>query len=241
MPAQLYDGVASGNIFLDTLRRTAAGAQLPADIVALHSGDVLEEPGTVSHFVFFPIHSLISITAQMEDGAAVEVGMVGREGMSGLSGTFGVPGAMLRTVVQIGDSAYRVAADALHDAFEHDRGVRELTLAYASYSFAAAAQFAACNGVHVVEERYARWLLMAHDRIASGNFTLTQEYSAQMLGVRRASITVIAGRLKEAGLIDYDRGHVRVRNHVGLSVAACECYDAVNAELKRMTGFDITL
>lgn len=229
----------TGNFFLDALQRTTAGRGLHVESVALHSGDVLVEPRASSEYVYFPMRSLISTTVQMQNGSAVEVGMTGREGMNALSRAFGTRGASQTAVVQIGDSAYRASGAAFHDAFDRDSGVRDLTLAFANYVFTAAAQFAACNGLHPVEQRYARWLLMAYDRVDRREFLLTQEYSAQMLGVRRASVTEVAGRLKERGLIDYDRGHVQVLNPRGLADTACECYDAVNNELKRQLGFDI--
>jgi CRP-like cAMP-binding protein len=241
MPLSHPDIVPSGNLLLDALRVTASGRELRAQLVEIPTGEVLEEPMSASRHVFFPIHSVVSTTAHMEDGAAVEVGMAGREGMSALSAAFGTRGSVHRTVVQIGNSAHSVAADEFYDAFQRDATLRTVMLAYASYTFAAAAQFAACNRLHPVEERYARWLLMAHDRVDKPEFMLTQEYSAQMLGVRRASITVIAGRLREAGLIGYDRGHIRLIVLHGLQDAACECYGIMNGELIRLLGYDIEL
>jgi hypothetical protein len=110
-------------------------------------------------------------------------------------------------------------------------------LAYAAYSFAASTQFAACNRLHPIEERYARWLLMAADRVGDTGIKLTREYSAQMLGVRRASVTIVASSMSKAGLIEYGRGRISVLDLSGLEALACECYGVVNAELLRLMGY----
>ena len=141
------------------------------------------------------------------------------------------------TVVQIADSGYNMDAQRFLALVNEHAELRDRALAYAEYSFSASTQFAACNRLHPIEERYARWMLMADDRVGADEFALTQEYAAQMLGVRRAGVTVVAGTLSEAGLIAYTRGHVRVLDRPGLMEAACECYGVVNAELRRLMGY----
>jgi hypothetical protein len=120
---------------------------------------------------------------------------------------------------------------------KHDAPLQERMLAYAAYSFSASTQFVACNRLHRIEERYARWLLMASDRVGDTAINLTQEYTAQMLGVRRASVTIVANAMSNSGLIEHHRGRVSILNLAGLEAQACECYGVVNAELVRLMGY----
>jgi CRP-like cAMP-binding protein len=183
---------------------------------------------------------MISTLTQMADGTAVEVGIAGHEGMSALSLSFGNRTSPHTTIVQISqpdNASYSMPADAFLAAQSDDRELHERCKAFGEYSFIAATQFAACNRLHPVEERYARWLLMADDRVGGGEFMLTQDFTAEMLGVRRASVTVVAGMLSTAGLIAYRRGHLQVRDLEGLRNTACECYQALDDELQRLLGY----
>ena len=231
---------ATGNLFIDTLPSAAASRLLPQLVfVELKRGEVVAEPGIPVDRMLFPIGSLISTITRMADGSAVEVGIAGHEGMSALSLAFGSRTSAHTTVVQIADGAYCVEPRAFEDVMLDDPELRLRVLAYAQYVFTAATQFAACNRLHPIEERYARWLLMADDRVGPAEFLLTQENSAQMLGVRRAGVTVVAGRMSEAGLISHRRGHIAVLDRERLEEASCECYRVVNEELKRLLGYDI--
>ena len=198
---------------------------------------VLSEPDAPFTEVFFPIRSVISTLTRTLEGAAIEVGLAGHEGLSPIAVAFGSRVSRHTTVVQVADSALCMKADAFVAELNADPDLKRRALLYAEYSFAAATQFTACNGLHPVEERYARWILMADDRAGRPDFGLTQEYSAQMLGVRRASVTTVARAMSESGLITYHRGHVSVRDRVGLEEAACECYAAVNSDLQRLMGY----
>jgi CRP-like cAMP-binding protein len=231
---------ATGNLFLDALPpATAERIVSMLSLVALKRGTVLAAPGNPFEHVYFPVHSLISTITRMADGSAVEVGIAGHEGLSSMSLAFGSRISVHSTIVQIPDSAYRMRAEAFAAQTRSDIGLRERVLAYGQYVFTAATQFAACNRLHPVEERYARWLLMADDRVGNDEFSLTQEYSAQMLGVRRASVTVVAGTMSQAGLITYRRGRITVLDRHQLECAACECYAAANDELQRLMGYDV--
>jgi CRP-like cAMP-binding protein len=159
--------------------------------------------------------------------------------MSPISSAYGSRISAHTTTVQIADSAFCMNADDFLAEMRNDAALRERMLCYAEYSFVAASQFAACNRLHPIVERYARWLLMADDRVGGEEFILTQEYSAQMLGVRRAGVTVVAGQMSEAGLLSYRRGHVVILDRERLADAACECYQAVNTELERLMHYDI--
>lgn len=230
---------STGNLFLDTLPAPSAERLLP-ELMLSHvvRGQMLSEPGVPMNDVYFPLRSLLSTVTIMGDGSAVEVGIAGHEGMSSLAIAFGSRTSPHSTMVQIADSAYSIDAEFFAHQIETDVELRARIASYAQYVFVAATQFAACNRLHQMEGRYARWLLMADDRCGRGEFTLTQEYSAQMLGVRRAGVTVVAGEMSNAGLITYRRGHVTVLDRDGLVALSCECYGVVNAELKRLMGYD---
>lgn len=209
--------------------------------VTLEPGAVLRELGAPAEEVYFPTSSLISTVSRMENGAAVEVGLAGREGLSPLSVAFGERIGPHDAVVQIPGSSWCVGATAFLQLLDTDADLRRCTARFAQYAFVAAAQFAACNRLHSLEARYARWLLMASDRVGSHEFVLTQEYTSQMLGVRRAGVTTAAGEMANAGLITYRRGRVAVVDRAGLEETSCECYGVVNAELWRLMGYDVNL
>ncbi len=203
---------------------------------ALKRGYVVSEPGAAIQEVFFPIASVISTLTQMKDGAAIEVGLTGHDGLTGLALLYGARDSAHQTIVQIPDSAYCIGAHEFIQLLKQDAALKERAFAYAGYSFNAATQFAACNRLHPIEERYARWMLMADDRVGLNEFPLTQEFTAQMLGVRRAGVTVVAGTLSSAGLISYRRGFISVLDRPALEDVACECYRAVNTELHAVHG-----
>jgi CRP-like cAMP-binding protein len=228
----------TGNSFLDSLSAPTRATLLPLlELRKLKKAQHVAEPNEPFSHVFFPIRSVISTVTLTEEGSAVEVGLAGHEGLSPLPIAFGSLTTRHSTVVQIPDSALCMSAEHFLLEFKADGALRDRCSRYAEYSFVAATQFAACNGVHPVEERYARWILMANDRVGTAEFSLTQEYSAQMLGVRRATVTTIAADLSKRGLISYQRGRVFVTDREGLEEAACECYAAVNEELQRLMGY----
>ncbi|MEA2720765.1 MAG: hypothetical protein QOJ39_2629 [Candidatus Eremiobacteraeota bacterium] len=230
----------TGNLLLDSLAPgTAERLQSKLSLTHLTKGQVLGRTRMPVEAVYFPIRSIISTITQMADGDAVEVGIAGPEGMSSISLAYGNRTSAHMAIVQIADSAYCMSADEFVAELRTDAALRDRMLRYAEYSFGAATQFAACNRLHPIVERYARWLLMADDRVGGEEFLLTQEYSAQMLGVRRAGVTVVAGQMSEAGLISYRRGHVAILDRDRLAEAACECYDAVNTELQRLMHYDV--
>jgi CRP-like cAMP-binding protein len=203
----------------------------------LEKRQVLAEPGIPVKTVYFPIHSMISTVTQTLAGSAVEVGMTGHEGFSPITIAFDSLVSRHITVVQVPDSAFAITAPAFLAELQADEELKRRALRYAEYCFAAATQFAACNGLHPVERRYARWILMTDDRVGLEEFQLTQEYSAQMLGVRRASVTNVARTLSDQGLISYRRAVMRVTDRAGLEEASCECYGAVNSDLQRLMGY----
>lgn len=200
---------------------------------------IIYEPGGRMTEVFFPVSSVLSVVLDMADGKSAEVGIIGCEGMSGLTLALGQSSSNQRTVVQIPDSAESVSADQFRNVLKSDPELQAYSMSYAQATIMASSQLAACNSLHSVDERCARWLLMAHDRVADDLLLLTQEFLGQMLGVRRGGVTIAASALQQAGFISYARGHIAVRNRSGLESAACECYDAVQKNWEGLMGYPI--
>jgi CRP-like cAMP-binding protein len=196
--------------------------------------DLLYRAGGPIDHVYFPLDGVFSQVVVMEDGGAVEVGTTGYEGMLGVSVALGDPRSHPQVFCQVAGRARRLPADEFRA--EADRGgpLAGVVRRYALFERAMAAQGVACNRLHGIDERCARWLLMTHDRVGAETFTLTQEFLAQMLGVRRASVTVAAGMLQQAGIIRYTRGKITVLDRDRLEAASCECYRAVRAEYDRL-------
>ena len=150
----------------------------------------------------------------------------------------GAESASTEALVQMPGTALRVPAPELRDAFEACAALRAVVLSYAQAHHTQVAQTAACNGQHAVVERFARWMLMAHDRAGGDEFPMTQEFAAMMLGVRRAGVSVAAGTLQKAGVIDYGYGRIAVIDRAGLEAASCECYGTVRRQYERLLGID---
>ena len=230
----------TGNSFLDTLPTGVRSHFLEhLEPLTLKQGTILGQAGVAVEYVYFPTGGVISTVALMTDGDAVEVGFAGHDGFSSIALAFGSRVTPHTTIVQIAGSVLRMPAEIFLRVAATDATLLARALAFGEYSFIAATQFAACNRLHSIEARYARWLLMADDRVGGNEFVLTQEYAAEMLGVRRASVTLVAGALSAAQAISYRRGHIRVLDRARLAEAACECYGAVNNELHRLMGYSV--
>lgn len=198
--------------------------------------DPLHEPGGTLTDVFFPVDSVASTLTVMDDGARIETATIGNEGMVGIAALFGLErlGARERSQTQVPGNTIRMPAAALRE-MTSDGGLFRATLfRYAQALLTQISQQAACNGLHSVEERTARWLLMTRDRVGGDEFPLTQEFLSEMLGVRRASVTVAAGVLQRAGLITYRRGRIHILDGARLEGASCECYRIIRSEYERM-------
>jgi CRP-like cAMP-binding protein len=185
---------------------------------------------------YFLESGIVSMLAPLEDGRFMEVGLVGREGLAGLAAVLGADSSTTEAMVQMQGTALRVRTAALCEAFEASSTLRRLLLRYMQAFHAQVAQTAACNGHHRLEERLARWLLMAHDRARGDEFPMTQEFMSMMLGVRRAGVSVAASILQKAGLIDYKHGCIIVLDRPGLEGAACECYGTVRQQFEHLLG-----
>ena len=192
-----------------------------------------EEPIEVA---LFPRTCVVSLVARMSDGAAVEAATVGCEGVAGVAVMLGARTTGMRCFVQVPGEGLRMPAALLRERATQMPALRSLLLRYAHMLWEQTAQSVACNRLHSVEERCARWLLMTHDRAGGREFLLTQDFLSQMLGVRRPSVTVAAGMLQRAGLIRYSRGRVIILDRRRLEDASCECFAAVQARYEALFG-----
>jgi CRP-like cAMP-binding protein len=186
--------------------------------------------------VLFPERGYASMLAALDDGDSAEVGMIGREGMIGLPLLYGTDRSLVEAMVQGGGSAFRMPADMFQRALEERPSLLPPLLRYAMAFSVQVTMTAACNSRHLVEQRLARWLLMAHDRTDGDEFAMTHEFLSMMLGVRRAGVTVAAGALQKAGYVHYEQGRVQVTDRAGLEAAACECHFIVRREFERLLG-----
>jgi len=202
------------------------------EFVRLKTHQLLHEPGDTIRSAYFCNSGLISILSVFPDGKSVEVGLVGKEGFIGIPLVVGFRTAATRAIVQIEASAYRVDSEALaailHQCPRLERQLQQFSQIMAMQ----VTQIAACNRLHEVPERLARWLLMSSDRIESTSVPLTQDLLAQMLGTRRSSVTVAAGTLQKTGLISHTRGSVKIVDRKRLEAAACECYGIMQRQVQ---------
>jgi CRP-like cAMP-binding protein len=207
------------------------------DVVPLKLKDFLHKPGERIQFVYFPGGGFLSIVTVLEDGGMVEVATIGREGVVGVTAVLdGIPLPSASMVQGESDTCYRMTADAFRREMGHRGAFYELLTRYSQAFVGVIMQSTACNAVHSVEQRLARWLLMAQDRMAANEFPLTQEFVAMMLGATRPTVTIVAGTLQRAGLITYHRGRVVVLDREGLESASCECYRAATNLLQAVTS-----
>jgi CRP-like cAMP-binding protein len=221
-------------------------AALPADdyarvlrnleVVPLKLRETLHKPGESVRHVYFPGGGFCSLVAVLEDGSMVEVATIGREGMVGATAVLdGNPGPSAAMVQGATDKCYRMTVREFRREMDRRGPFCKLLTRYAHALVGFLMQSIACNAVHSIEQRLARWLLMARDRMGRDDFPLTQEFVAMMLGATRPTVTVVAGTLQKAGLITYHRGHVTIVDGEQLEAASCECYRAATNLLRAVT------
>lgn len=204
------------------------------NLVNLYPGQILNEPNEPFTEAYFPNQATISLVSLMEDGSTTEIGLVGNEGMLGLPIVFGGQCTTNRAVVQLEGTAIRMNAEVLGKEFNRGGVLQKLLLLYMQVLMTQISQCAACNRQHTIEERLARWLLSAHDHVKHNELGLTQEFIANMLGIRRSGVTVAVSVLQEAGIINHSRGKIRILNRAKLEDTACECYCIVKKEINRL-------
>ena len=202
--------------------------------VTLEKGALLYDPGDMIDAIYFPDDCVISLMTLMESGAAIKPAAMGREGALGLMAAVSPRQSLARAIVQVPGRARRITAPHLHRAWEQSAQIRDLIDRHNEALFAHAIHSVACNALHSVEARFCRWLLSCDDRIDSSTVALTQEFLADMLGVQRTTVTVVARALQAAGLIRYRRGVVDIMDRAGLEAIACECYGAVRRNYQRL-------
>ena len=204
--------------------------------VELPLNEVLYEPDKPLPYVYFPYHGLVSFTTVMEDGLEIEVGSIGREGMVGLPIVMGADSTPLRSVMQIAGEGMRMKSKLFRVEVSRCNQMSRMLLQYEQAFFIQTALTAACNRLHRLNERLARWLLMARERANSDELQLKQVYLSMMLGVSRASVSAAASQFQADGLIQYSRGRIRILDQLGLEAASCACYGTTKKEFDRLLG-----
>jgi len=205
-------------------------------VVPLKLKNVLHKPGEPIRDVYFPGGGFCSMLTVLKDGNMVEIATIGREGMVGVSAAFdGSPAVSAAMVQGETDTCFRMPSDALRREMDRRGAFYELLSHFAQALVGFISQSTACNAVHSVEQRLARWLLMARDRMGSDEFPLTQEFVSMMLGASRPTVSVVAGTLQRAGLITYHHGHIAILDREELESVSCECYRAATDLLNAVT------
>lgn len=219
-------------------------ASLPADafsaisphlkIVELKFGEVLAEAGSPIRQVYFPYSGVISLVVELEVGAMIETAMVGRDGVLNAASALDGKVSLNKGIVQSAGSAGTIEVNRFRRLANEFEPFRSLLMRHEQVLFAQSQQSAACNASHSVEARMCRWLLFMRDLAGNDDLMLTQEFLAQMLSVRRPSVSIVASPLQKAGLIKYSRGRMRLLDVKGLEKRACECYGTVKAHYQRL-------
>jgi CRP-like cAMP-binding protein len=242
MPSPSRAGPPAGNRLLDALPdtdRTRLLARLHQ--IPLRPHALLHKPGQPIRSVYFPLSGVVSLMTPLSDGRSIETATIGNEGLAGVHALLG--GGPLDNGLAMGQvpgDMLAMDADTFRAAVNDNGKLRTLLLAYTQALFAQISQAVACNSVHEIQQRTAKWLLETHDRVPGDSFQLTQEFLADMLGVTRPSVTVAARTLQQAGLIRYTRGQITVLDRYGLEEATCECHRASRNAYERLVTSIVT-
>jgi CRP-like cAMP-binding protein len=205
--------------------------------VQMELGHVLYEPGRHLDHVYFPTNSIVSLLYVMEDGSSAEIAVVGDEGVVGISLFMGGETTPSRAVVQSAGYLFKLPGAVLKNEFGRGGAMQHLLLRYTQALITQMSQTAVCNRHHSVDQQLCRWLLLSLDRLHSDELVMTQELIANMLGVRREGVTEAAGKLQEAGVISYRRGHIKMLDREKLETLSCECYAVVKKETDRLLPY----
>jgi CRP-like cAMP-binding protein len=215
-----------GNCLLASLDDVQYAALAPSlQSVTLHLKEVVGERGSAAEYVYFPCGAVLSVLVFMRSGAAVEVGTIGREGFFGVELLIGGKQYTETTQCLVEGDSLRMPASIFSEAIARDTPLRRLCQRFLVAYLSQVSQSVACNRLHSIEERFARWVLLTHDRVEGDTFFLTQEFIADMLGVHRPSVSLVSGALQQAGFIKYSRGAMTVLDRKALEAASCECYE----------------
>lgn len=229
-----------GNLILAALPEDERRRLLPLlDPVEIEVGKHLIEPDQPIRYIYFPIDLVTSTLQDLRDGSSVEIGLMGIEGVVGIQFWLQQETTNSRTIVQIAGTALRMtAAEFKREVMDKPSPLNRLVASYIHAFLAMTGQTAACNRMHEVNTRLARWLSLIYDRVQRPEFAMRQEFMAMMLGVHRPAVTIAASTLQTAGLISYRRGHITIDDPVGLRESACECYGIIEAQFDKMFGQD---
>jgi CRP-like cAMP-binding protein len=195
--------------------------------VLLPQGEVVFEAGAEVDHIYFPHGGMLSLLAVMRDGKAIETATVGREGVVGAMAGLGLYKSLVRATVQLPLPASKIASAPFRRVVAASEPLRDMCIRYNEVMLTQARITAACNALHSVEDRFCRWLLQSSDRAAGDTLTLTHELLAEMLGVRRTSVTEVASKVQEKGVITYTRGVIRILDRAALKRLSCECYETL--------------
>jgi CRP-like cAMP-binding protein len=204
--------------------------------VPLDFKQVLYEARSAIDYIYFPTKGVLSAVAVMNDGKAVEVATIGNEGAAGVAALLGIGTSANRVFVQVPGEAQRIKVATLHDEALPGSPLFKLLLCYYGVFLTQVSQSVACNGLHPIQKRCCRWMLMTHDRVGANKFPLTHEFLAMMLGVARPGVSEVLVLLRKKRLLDYKRGIMTILDRKRLEAASCECYEAVKAEYARLLG-----
>jgi CRP-like cAMP-binding protein len=229
------DAAVSGNRLLDAFLRENASLQSGLQLVTYPAGHVIYRQDRPISYAYFPVVGALALTINMRDGLGCETTAVGNEGLVGLPLYFGLGFSPYTVVQQTEGRSYRMAAPTFLEAIKRGPALQALMQRYCEYTMRFAHQTAACNTLHTIKQRACRWLLLVQDRAGTEQFALPQAILAEMLGVRRQSVSEVATFLRKRGLIEYRRGHITIVNRKKLEAAACcECYAVMNAYYHRL-------
>jgi CRP-like cAMP-binding protein len=205
---------------------------LPQETVLFEAGEAIDQ-------VFFPHAGIISLVVNLASGEMIEAAMIGREGVVGGLSSLDSKISVSRAIVQVAGAATAVEVEQVQKLVLQSVAFRTMLIRHEQLLLVQSQQSAACNAVHTLEARLSRWLLRCRDLLGNDDIALTQEFLAQMLGVRRTSVSIVANTLQQAGFIRYRRGHIRVLNLDGLRESACECYETVRTLSDRLIGLPV--
>ena len=223
------------NQLLSTLFVSTYQRLLPhLENISLSLGQVIHESGETITEVYFPQTTVVSLVLTMANQSTTEVASIGNEGMVGMAAIWGGNSTTTRSIVLIPGTALKLPIEVIKEEFQLGKELQKLLLLYAQVQFSQVSQIVACKSHHPLEQQVARWLLLIHDCIGQDTLLLTQQIISVMLGVRRASVTEIAISFQKQGIIQYSRGKIIICDRPNLELIACECYDTMKSEYKRL-------
>jgi CRP-like cAMP-binding protein len=227
----------TANLFLNALAAADLAALRPhLKSVELPQGAVLFEVGAPIRQVYFPHSGVVSLVVELASGETIEAAMIGRESIVGASSGLNGEISVCKAIVQVAGAASALDSHRLRELSDSSLTARTALFRHEQIILVQAQQSAACNATHTVEARLSRWLLRCRDLQGSDDLLLTQEFVAEMMGVRRTSVSVVANTLQQGGFIRYRRGHIRILDAEGLQATACECYRTIKIHAERLLG-----